>query len=296
MTRRVFLDPHHEAAFREDGYVMLDLLTGSDVERLLGFYAQFQEQHAEQFTTSVLMDDAGARRRIHDEVGGLFQERLLPLLDRYRIAVGSYSVKQAGASHSKVGLHQDFTFVDERSRSQCGLSVWCPLIEVGLENGCLGVVRGSHPFNDNYRDPCFLPYHDLLELIESEYMSYLPMRAGQALVMDNRLFHGSPENRSERTRIVAAGIAVPCESQLLYCHRDYAGDGTVLEVYEVPADFYLHHSIPSRPAEGRHVATVPRRVAPLTPDLLRAQFTPAAVESRNANLRLQGSSVPRIDQ
>lgn len=284
MTRRVFLDPNHEAAFRENGYVMLDLLTGSDVEHLLGFYAQVQEQHADQFTTSVLIDDAGVRRRIHAEVGGLLHERLLPILDRYRIAVGSYSVKQAGASFSKVGLHQDFTFVDERS--QCGLSLWCPLMEVGLENGCLGVVRGSHPFNDNYRDPCFLPYHDLLELIESEYMSYLPMRAGQALVMDNRLFHGSPENRSERSRIVAAGVAVPCESQLLYCHRDHAGDDTVLKVYEVPPDFYLHHTITSRPAEGRHVATVPRQVAELTENLLRTQFTPAAVADRNSNVCL----------
>jgi hypothetical protein len=276
--RRVFTDPDQEIRFRRDGYVVLDLLSEDDVAHLLRTYERFEEHHEGEFTTSVLMDDLGARREVHDRVGEVLGARLLPVLDGYRLAVASYAVKRAGSGQGRVPLHQDFTFVDERTGT--ALSLWCPLVEVGLENGCLGVVPGSHPLNDNYREPCFLPYPDLVGLIEEEYLTPLPMRPGQAVFMDSRLFHGSPGNRSPRTRVVAAGVAVPRESQLLYCHRDLDGDGSVLEVYEVPADFYLRHDIGSRPAEGRLTVTVPRRVAELTELQLRSHF---AVLERDEN-------------
>jgi hypothetical protein len=277
--RRIFRDDERDAAFRRDGYVVLDLFDRNEVGRLIEFYGQFHAQHSDEFTTTVFTDDLEVRRRVHEGVAAAYERTLLPLLDDYRIALGSFAVKQPHATFSKVGLHQDFTFVDEEA--MVGLSLWCPLIDVDLRNGCLGVVRGSHLFNTHRRDPCFLPYLDLLPVIEQEYMSYLRLRAGQGLVMDNRLFHGSNDNHSEHTRIVAAGIAVPRESQLFYCHRDRDGDDSVLEVYEVPPDFYTRHSINTRPLEGHHVATVPRRVETLTLDLLRSQFTPASSEDRN---------------
>ena len=278
--RRIFLDADREAAFRRDGYVVLDLFDRGEVEHLLDFYGHFLEQHTGQFSTTVFTDDLDARRRIHEEVSAAFERKLLPLLDDYRIALGSFAVKQPNSTLSKVGLHQDLTFVDEET--EVGLSLWCPLVDVDLENGCLGIVPGSHLFNTNHRDPCFLPYFDVLDVIEREYMSYLPLRAGQSLVMDNRMFHGSNDNHSGRTRVVAAGIAVPRESRLFYCHRGEVDDH-VLEVYEVPPDFYTRHEINTRPLEGRHVATVPRRVTPLTLDLLRSQFTPAPIEYRDPN-------------
>jgi len=266
--RHAFSDPRHEAAFTLDGYVLVDLLDGGEVDRLLRAYEPFAALHEDEFTTSVLSDDAAARRRIHEELSAVLAPRLAALLADYRIAVASYAVKQADSEASSVGLHQDFAFVDERRAR--GISFWCPLVAVDEENGYLGVARGSHVLNSNLREPCPLPYPELLELIEEECMTYLPMRPGQALLMDNRLFHGSPSNRSDRARVVAAGIAVPCESALLYCHRDLAGDDTVLEVYEVPADYYLRAEIGGRPSEGSLVATVPRQVAELSPERLRS--------------------------
>ena len=101
-------------------------------------------------------------------------------------------------------------------------------------------------------------------------MTYLPMQPGQVLLMDNRLFHASPANRSERPRVVAAGIAVPRESQLLYCHRNLEGDDTLLEIWEVPEDFYVRHGI------GRRRAVVPHSFAELSEESLRRHVATAA--------------------
>lgn len=224
MTRSAFVDSKIEERFRTDGYVVLDLLTHADVDGLLQIYDGFREIHEHEFTPTALLDDLEVRATIHDRVGAILAERILPVLDDYTVAVGSYAVKGASSRYSSVGLHQDLVFVDEHVSDQVGISLWCPLVEVNRENGCLGVVWGSHTLNNNFREPSSLPYRDLIDVIEDEYLTYLPMQPGQVLLMDNRLFHGSEANRSDQARVVAAGIAVPRESALLYCHRDYEGD------------------------------------------------------------------------
>jgi hypothetical protein len=276
--RNTFLDPRHQAQFREEGYVILDLLQPSDVRRLLQAYEPFRELHEDGFTATVLLQDGETRTRIHHEASEVFEARLLPVLDEHRIVVASYAIKQAACEDARVGLHQDLTFVDECSR--IGVSLWCPLVEVTEENGWLGVVPGSHVLNPYFREPCSLPYPELFRLIEQSYLRYLKMAPGQALLMDNRLFHASPGNRTDRSRVVAAGIAVPRESPLLYCHRALQAGAAMLEVWEVPAEFYLRHLIGQRPKEGRHIATMPRRVAELTEERLRECCGPATPPQR----------------
>jgi hypothetical protein len=276
MTRHALADPAHEAAFRRDGYVVLDLLTDGDVQTLWEVYRSCGSSHDDGFTPTVLLDDLELRARIHREVSAVVEPRILPVLDDYRMAVGSFAVKQAGNEYSQVGLHQDLTFVDESKDDQAGISVWAPLMPVDAENGNLGVAVGTHRLNSYWREPCSLPYRDLVDLIEDEFMTYLPMQPGQVLLMDNRLFHASPANHSEQTRVVAAGIAVPRESQLVYCHRDLEGDDSVLEIWQVPEDFYVRHGIGRRPAEGRRAAVVPAGCDELTEDALRRHFATAA--------------------
>jgi phytanoyl-CoA dioxygenase PhyH len=271
VTRRTFLDPATEARFRDEGFVILDLLTSEDVASLLRSYEAFRQHHEHDgFTATTLLDDLAARQRAHEEVEAVFRRRLMPVLDDHRIAVASYAVKQANSKHSHVGLHQDLTFVDEAR--QVGISIWSPLMDVNAENGWLGVAPRSHVLNSHYREPCSLPYWDLYEIIERQYLTYLPMRPGQVLLMDNRVIHGSPPNRTGLPRVVAAGVVVPAESQLLYCHREIGGDERVLEIWEVPSDFYVRHLIGRRPREGRHVATVPRTFAALTAQQLHAHY------------------------
>jgi len=267
MTRRIFLDAEHDRAMRRDGYIVLDLLQTTDVERLATCFAAVDAAHSGDFSATSLSDDEACRRTVHDDVAAVLGPRLLPLLDDYRIAVATYVVKRADSQLSTVAVHQDFTFIKEDD--QVGLTLWCPLVDVDADNGWLGVLPGSHLFNQEYREPFYMPYQELIDMIEERYLKYLPMRAGQVLFMDNRLFHGSPRNRSASPRIVAGGVAVPRSKPLLYCHRD---DDETLEIYEVAEDFYVRHDIGRRPAEGRLLGRTPRRAGTLTEGQLAAHW------------------------
>jgi Phytanoyl-CoA dioxygenase (PhyH) len=269
MSRRVFKDAAIDAELKSEGYVILDLLTGEDIARLTGFYEQFSYCHQDDFSTTVLTEEFESRKKVHEALSAVFRARLLSVLKSYKIILASYAVKLPQTEYSRVGLHQDFTFVNEQSH--IGLSIWCPLVEVNQENGWLGVVRGSQDFNSNLREASSLPYPDLVNVIEEKYLTRLPMRPGQVLFMDNRVFHGSTANRSEQRRIVAAGIAIPAESQLLYCHYDRPADEGCLEVYEVPEDFYLRHLVTTRPREGKRLADAPRLISPLNEEMIAAR-------------------------
>jgi hypothetical protein len=269
MPRPIFLDPDHETIFLDQGFIVLDLLPNSVVQDLQHFYETFAPEHDRPFIATVLTPNLALRRRIHNYLAAVFSQYLLPVLDRYRVALGSFAVKQANSELGKVGLHQDVSFIEEGDRP--GLSIWSPLIEVNAENGYLGVLPGSHRFNCNYREACALPYPELIDLIETKLLQYLHLFPQQVLLMDNRLFHGSPSNRSNCDRVVAAGVLVPAESDLIYCHRDWQVQPGMLEIYEVEPDFYVYHQFGLKPNRGRHYATVPQRITPLTVDQLCRQ-------------------------
>lgn len=267
-TREIFNDPAVSVAFGRDGYVILDLLQEEDVRSLLDLYQSVSDLHSHDFFASILSSDTDARKRIHEGIAAVLAERVSPILRDYRIAVGSFAVKLASSEQSKVGLHQDVSFVDERD-GHVSISVWCPLVDVNEENGHLGVVPKSHLLNRNYRDSCSLPYIDLLELIEDEFLHYQSMAAGQVLLMDSRVFHGSPKNSSPETRVVAAGVAVPAERPLIYCHRDWQVDDGTQELFEVEPNHYVYHQFGVRPARGRSIRIIERQVEKLTEQRLR---------------------------
>lgn len=274
MLRPVFKDSLHEISFRQNGYVILDLLSPEDVDDLKVSFEPFAPQHRYDFSPSILSLDTEDRRSVHHSIERTLSPRLVPVFDRYEIVLASYAIKNPRSEYSNVGLHQDLSFV--REPEEVGISIWCPLVDVYPENGCLFIMPGSQDFNSHFRGPCSLPYRDLVETIEEHYLSPLPMKAGQVLLMDNRLFHASPPNQEDHPRLVAAGVAVPEGTQLLYCHCDSQNEDSI-EIFEVPSDFYLRHTIGERPQEGHCTQTLPYKIAPLSAEQLQSSLQPITI-------------------
>jgi hypothetical protein len=270
MSQNIFINPLHQARFLQDGYVVLDLLSEQDIHELQRAFTEVEQRHQFDFVASVLIPDADLRRSIHRSVAPVFERSLLPMLDRYKVVLGNFAAKRASSALGKMPLHQDNTFVEEGERT--GITLWCPLVDVGEHNGWLGVVPGSQHLDNPYRDPCPLPYPQYVDVIESDYLQYLPMRAGQALFMDNRLIHGSTPNLSGMMRPVAAGVAIPAESPLLCCYAEETTEAGTVHVYQVPDDFYLRHAMRTEPKEGQLYKTVPRSIEALTTEKMESIF------------------------
>ena len=89
---------------------------------------------------------------------------------------------------------------------------------------------------------------------------------GQVLVMDGRVLHTTPQNRSGRTRIAAYINALPSEVQPVHYYR--ASDGAV-DAFAVDKPFFTSFNIGERPPGEPFQHVAPYEEPKLTLDELR---------------------------
>jgi ectoine hydroxylase-related dioxygenase (phytanoyl-CoA dioxygenase family) len=234
--------------FVRDGCAVVDFLAPADVEALRDAYRRLARPHRTGFDSTIMSHETEYREAVDAAVRTRVTPRVASLLNGYRVAFCTFAVKDAGSGESAVPIHQDWSFVDERRFSSIG--VWCPLVDVALENGCLQIVKGSHAFPHPPRAACTpFAYPELVPYLERECLEPVPMTAGQAMLFDQRLFHCSPPNRTSAARVAATAVLVPHDAALRYYHVVDSREPSRIEVFEVNDRFYLHH-VPGRRPEG----------------------------------------------
>ena len=244
-----------KAQLASDGFAVFDLLGPADVSALRAAQARLAQPDGGGFDSTILSRDVGLRHAVDAAIRAVVVPRLHALLKDHRIAVCTFAIKRAGSADGEVPLHQDWSFVDERQHASLGL--WCPLADVDLQNGCLQVVKGSHAADHPPRAACspFL-YPGLVATLRARYLTDLPMRAGQAVLFDNRLFHCSPPNCSDADRIAATAVLLPAQARLRYYHMPDRLAPHEVEVFEVEESFYLSHVAPGRPARATSLGII----------------------------------------
>lgn len=270
MAYQVFIEAAHNAAFRRDGYVCMSLLSPEMVRRFQELFDTSPCECPQQFYTSLWSGNEAYRRRVHQEICGILEPLLAPVLNDHRLVLGNFAVKQAGAD-SQVPLHQDWTVVDESQYRS--LTVWCPLVDVDGRNGCLQVVSRSHRFLDNLR-PNFAEgqYYSLFAdqepLLRERYLREIPMRAGEAVIYDSGLLHASNPNRGNAVRVAVVGLAIPRQAALRHYYQATPHEA---EVSEVGEDFYWRDvELAHPPRQARSLGVTPSSREALTAERIEA--------------------------
>lgn len=259
----VFNDPTLEAGFARDGMVIVPLLAADEIAHLRAVYDRYPGEHATPFSASILSLDLDYRRFVFDQVSSTVAARASALFRSYRVFSAGFLSKQPDPDGA-MPVHQDLTLVAEGPRA--AITIWCPLVDVDPENGCVSVVRGSHDTNQQPRAAGTpFAYPEIESLLRAVYLEALPMRAGEGLVLHHSIFHCSPPNLSTRERPVAVTVFAPMERSLVYYHRE-AGPPATLEQYAVDDEFYLRHALGTRPTGAPLIGVVPEAVDPLPPD------------------------------
>lgn len=235
--RRVFRDDELNRTFHDQGFVEIEFLDDAAVQRLRALFDEGGSEMGTAFYTSVWSGNLDYRRRIHEAVTDAFRPAVDRLLADYRLCLGNFAVKRGGDAESAVPMHQDWSFVDE---SDCVTTpIWCPLVDVDQQNGCLAVIPRSHRLLENIRPNGRMNENvNLFDHVQSELnerIVEIPMKAGRAIVYSARLLHGSKFNGSSQARVAAVAVTVPREKPLR--HYFLKGRDT-LGVYAVNEDFY----------------------------------------------------------
>lgn len=175
--------------------------------------ARYHEPTPEHWFPTGMLADPDLQARMHDGTHRIATEVLGSLLlpGRGCVFTGSFAVKPVGPA-SYLGPHQDVSLVDEtESRS---VNFWIPLERSTPDNGALTFVAGSHRFGNVHRSLA-LPwaFEGLHEVMEAHAQMVLA-EAGDLILFDTAVIHGSPANRTDRPRVALQGAVVPVDEEM----------------------------------------------------------------------------------
>lgn len=243
--KSIFKDPVLAETFEREGYVLLDLLDQAAVDRIGEVLNQNAFPFENTFYSSSFISDKRQKQMISQQLEAIIDPLMIPHLITHKKLGAVFLIKPPGPS-SVMPIHQDWTVVDETQYD--AITVWIPLQDTNVGNGCIRVLPGSHRLSMALRAPTLQnPLQDILPEAE-KMMQPLPMKAGQAFIFSHALLHASFPNLSTEPRIAVAYGVVHQEAQLMYYFREQAGEP--LELLGVPEDFFLNYPAPGQRPEG----------------------------------------------
>jgi hypothetical protein len=229
-TPMSFLTIEQIAFYHEHGFLAIDRIMGSpDVERLRDIYDRlFRErvgrEEGNQFDLAG-PDDEDAEAKLPQILGPSnyapemreaecyrnAEQIVRELLGPRGILGGDHAIFKPAQTGAETPWHQDEAYWDP-AFDYNSMSIWIPLQEATIENGCMWFVPGSHkhevlthrPINDDPR------IHGL-EVLEADVMQAIacPLPAGGATIHHNRTLHYTGPNVSNghrRALIIGAGL------------------------------------------------------------------------------------------
>lgn len=195
------LDPLHEKSFRENGYFIIEnFFSANQIEELYTYYKSWGFEENSELTSSIKLSSYEDSSKISNHLNAYFSGILNRYFQEYQIGSGVFIMKGSGEA-SVSSLHQDCNVVDERK--YVSVTIWCPLIDVDEQNGCLQVIPGSHKWFSVIRSFNTPSYFVDFELV-TDRLRALPMKKGSVAVFAHSLIHGSKPNYSNTYRPVAS--------------------------------------------------------------------------------------------
>lgn len=233
-----FIDGSIQKNYEKDGFVVVDCFNEKQVSEILAFFNQNSKWFKEGFLSSVYAPEMDYRIRV-DQFLQPYAERILShFFKDYKVIVSSFMAKGTGQG-SEMYPHQDWSNVDETLYAS--FNIWIPLVDVNHANGSLYLMKGSHLLPFTFRGSNIPDALSDYSAFNSETLSYIPLKAGQAIIYDHRCIHYSPPNRSNRVR-PACSINVAPKSARLF-HYFYEKETDLLSCFEADKLFYFNHVI-----------------------------------------------------
>ncbi len=246
--RNVFLEPNLEAKFNEDGYVVVPFLNDLEVSDLETTYFQLRRESDLNtgWHATIHSSIPEYKLKVSKAICDVFTPKASGLFNQYKEIFANFTVKEPSTEDSAFDLHMDWSMVDEKIFTS--LTLWVPLIDITDDNGYFWVLPGSHKMGYTIRGgPALKTWSEKIfdeDAKPSFERKILKLKAGEALIYDHRLIHGSPANVSEGIRIAVKYTMVPSETESVHYHFHNESE---VEAFEVGPLFYNTHPIKEYP-------------------------------------------------
>ena len=234
----LFQNPAFNETMQREGALVIPFLTTAELEELRAFYTEMHPTGAlpnlqGSFDNTLFSPHLDYKLKIRDRLAQILQPATQRLFANYRAQCHIFMVKEKESTHP-LQPHQDWSTVDE-TRYQ-SFNVWIPLQDTTPQNGGLWVIKGSHKLNIPIRGGgILLPDYTALQPHLEELITWLPAKAGHAVLFYHRTIHGTAANTTSAHRVVVNFGLLPAEADT--CIYVQHGPQAAMQEYHPPHDF-----------------------------------------------------------
>lgn len=233
-----FVDETLQSKYEQDGYVVVDCFDTTEVAEILTFFKANTQWFKEGFLSSVYAPDKHYREAVDEFLTPYANKIVSRFMKDFKVVISSFMAKGVG-KQSAMYPHQDWSIVDETRFSS--FNIWIPLIDVNYNNGSLYIMKGSHKLPLSYRGSNVPDALTDYAAFNENTLTYLPMKAGQALIYDHRCIHASAVNRSKIVRPACSINIAPANAEVIHCFYDKKNG--VLQKYAADKNFFFEQVI-----------------------------------------------------
>jgi hypothetical protein len=232
----IFRDEKLQRLFDKRGFVVMPFLDAGEVSLLNQI---FDDLHPDLpsgggFVSGSYSNDLAYKRKASDEIINIYTKHFDRIFQNYQTFGAAFLYKLPSGS-SELGVHQDWTIVDEEK--YVALNCWVPLTDIDERNGALQVLPGSHyPAINTLRAPTIPFFFSGSEAdVISETVPFY-IKAGEAVILNQSVIHFSPPNRSDRIRkAITAGVKTKGAPMIFH----YKNESDRVVRYQMPEDFLI---------------------------------------------------------
>jgi hypothetical protein len=230
----IFKDTILNNRFNKFGYVIAPLINIVEINQLLELYnSTIQKKVKENLYESTSQNGDEINKLINYKSKKIFKRPLEELFQNYTYYGGAFLVKSP-INSKELGLHQDWSYIDENKDT--AIFLWTALQDTTKENGTMFIIDKSHTFFNLYRTGSYSSHKINRKLIPKEFITTINLKAGEALIMSPKLFHGSYANKCKLERIIATALLTTKDAPFYYYHRKNKSE---VEIYSVDPKSYL---------------------------------------------------------
>lgn len=244
--------------FERDGYVVVPLLSETELANIKAVYEACPLNDGEVFDSSSFIEDVATKESLNKKLLDIFKQPISTVINKHKILGTSFLTKK-NHEDSTMPIHQDWTVVDETK--YCSITCWIPLQDTSPENGAIQVIPGSHRFSNALRSPSLpVSFGNIYNELQP-FLKTLPLKTGEAFIFNHALMHASLPNISNGNRVaVTYGLTHKEANLMMY----YKKDGRV-EQYSMPDNMFIHYpKIRQSPEIGKFLHSEPYEVPQLS--------------------------------
>lgn len=247
------------------GFVIVDLLDDTEVQQLTSLTQKYLTQPGQDFISSshfLSMDDS---KQINHELHSIIQPKTDILFPALELLGGTLATKIKGKDILKA--HNDWSIVDETIHNSYNL--WIPLVNTGKENGTLGLIPGSHLWNNKLRG---LGIPGDYETYTHQFLGigYEPaLNAGQAILYNHKLIHYSRPNKTDQPRNTAIIGMKDKEAGL---QVSFSADNKTIETYRATEEDFYGFDVKKISSHNQQLTTVPLYTERIGWEEIRTKF------------------------